>query len=304
MHKAVVIGGNGQLGSDLVRVLRARRLAPTEASGSSADDDVVSLRHADIEVCNAANVRETLFQLKPAVVFNMAAFHRVDDCEADPERAFNVNSLAPAHLARICHDLDAILVHISTDYVFGSDRQRAIPYREADAPGPVNVYGASKLAGEYLVRNSTPKHVVVRTTGLYGTAGSSGKGGNFVELMLRLAREGKPIRVVNDQRLAPTYTADLAASIIDLVDHQQYGLFHVVNQGGCSWFEFATAIFELAGLAPDLAPTATETFAARADRPRYSVLSTESLADAGFARLRPWREALTAYLEARASVEQ
>jgi len=305
MHKAVVIGGNGQLGSDLVRVLQARRVAASAASGGSVEDDgVVSLRHADIEVCNPVEVRETLSQLKPAVVFNMAAFHRVDDCEDDQERAFSVNAVAPAHLARICHELDAVFVHISSDYVFGSDRQRAVPYLETDAPGPVNVYGASKLAGEYLVKNSTPKHVVVRTTGLYGTAGSSGKGGNFVELMLRLAREGKPIRVVNDQRLAPTYTADLAPAIIDLVDRQQYGLFHVVNRGGCSWFEFATAIFELAGLAPDLTPTATETFAARAERPRYSVLSTESLADAGIARPRPWREALAAYLEARAPVAQ
>lgn len=140
---------------------------------------------------------------------------------------------------------------------------------------------------------------MARTTGLYGTAGSSGKGGNFVELMLRLAHEGKPIRVVNDQRLAPTYTPDLAATLVDLVEREQYGLFHVVNAGECSWFEFASAIFELAGLSPDLSPTTTETFAARADRPRYSALSTLSLTDVGVSRPRPWREALTAYLAAR-----
>jgi dTDP-4-dehydrorhamnose reductase len=293
---AVVIGANGQLGSDLVRQLQAR--SSTEG-GAEPAYNVVGLRHTDIEICDAAGAGETLSRLKPDVVFNMAAFHRVDDCEQDRERAFRLNAIAPADLARICCDLGSTFVHISTDYVFGSDRQRRSPYSEMDLPGPVNVYGASKLAGEYLVRNVCPRHVVVRTTGLYGIAGSSGKGGNFVELMLRLARQGQPIRVVNDQRLAPTYTPDLAASLIDLVDRQKYGLFHVVNAGDCSWFEFASAIFELAGLSPDLSPTTTETFAARADRPRYSVLSSASLASVGLSEPRPWREALSAYLATR-----
>lgn len=300
-RRAVVIGANGQLGSDLVKELQARGQAAHESDAAyDAAYDVVGLRHADIEVTEAAGARETLAHLRPEVVFNMAAFHRVDDCEDDPERAFRVNAVAPASLARTCHDLGATLVHISTDYVFGSDRGRQTPYRETDVPGPVNVYGASKLAGEYLVRNASPRHIVVRTTGLYGPAGSSGKGGNFIELMLRLAREGKPIRVVDDQRLAPTYTPDLAATIVNLVDRQASGLFHVVNTGDCSWYEFAAAIFELAGLAPDLSPTTTETFAARADRPRYSVLSNAAVAEVGVPRPRPWREALARYLSARA----
>jgi dTDP-4-dehydrorhamnose reductase len=207
--------------------------------------------------------------------------------------------VAPGNLARICRDLNATFVHISTDYVFGIDQTRGRPYLETDLQGPVNVYGASKAAGEHLVHHAWHKHIIVRTTGLYGTAGSSGKGGNFVETMLRLAREGKPIRVVNDQHLAPTYTPDLAASITDLVDGEHYGLFHVVNEGGCSWFDFASNIFALAELAPDLSPVTSEAFPTKADRPRYSVLACNALATAGLPTPRPWREALADYLAER-----
>lgn len=296
---AVVIGANGQLGSDLIKLLEARRSTLGE---SELVYDVVGLRHSDIDICDLSGARETLTQLHPSMVFNMAAFHQVDKCEDDPERAFLVNAIAPANLAQICHDLGATLVQISTDYVFGSDYQRKAPYSETDLPGPVNVYGTSKLAGEYMVRNVLAKHIIVRTSGLYGVAGSSGKGGNFIELMIRLAHEGKPIRVVNDQRLAPTFTVDLASTIIDLANRAQYGLFHAVSEGNCSWYEFASAIFELAGMSPDLSPTTTDEFAARANRPRYSALSSESLTRVGVLRPRPWREALSAYMAARRQI--
>jgi dTDP-4-dehydrorhamnose reductase len=296
MRKAVVIGANGQLGSDLVKELRSR-CTPEDTGRPSYD--VVGLRHADIEVCDAPAARRVLTTLEPDVVFNLSAFHRVDDCEDLPERAFEVNAVAPSNLARVCRDVGAAFVHISTDYVFGIDQRRDTPYAETDLPGPVNVYGVSKEAGEHLVRHACDKHIIVRTTGLYGTAGSSGKGGNFVETMLRLAREGKAIRVVNDQHLAPTYTPDLAATIVDLVDGDHYGLFHVVNEGGCSWFEFASAIFALAGLAPEFTPTTSEAFPTKAERPRYSVLANRALAAVGVPSPRPWREALAHYLASR-----
>ena len=226
-------------------------------------------------------------------------FLRVDDCEDAADRAFQVNAVAPGNLARICRDLSALLVHISTDYVFGADHSHSTPYGETDLPGPVNVYGTSKLAGEYLVRQGCDRSLVVRTTGLYGVAGSSGKGGNFVETMLRLAGEGKPIRVVDDQRLAPTYTPDLASAILDLVEGGHHGLFHVVNAGGCSWFEFASAIFALEGLTPDLSPTTSAAFPTKAVRPSYSVLACRALQANGLVSPRPWREALADYLVAR-----
>lgn len=279
--KVMLIGANGQLGSDLKRVF--------------GDDDLVARTHADLEICNHDAVRRQVAELGPDVVINTAAFHRVDDCEDQVEKSFQVNAYAVRNLAQACDQVGAKLVHLSTDYVFGGDQQT--PYSEDDRPHPLNVYGVSKLAGEYFVRTAGPRHFVVRTTGLYGVAGSSGKGGNFVELMLRLAREGKPIKVVHDQVLTPTYTLDLAQKIKELARSEAYGLYHVTSSGGCSWYEFARTIFELAGLKPDLSPTTTNTFGARSRRPAYSVLDHVHLRQAGFTDMRPWPEALAAYLK-------
>lgn len=286
MQKVVIIGANGQLGSDLFPTFDSR----------SKEFQVVPLTHKDIELCNHSGTRVLLTRLGPDIVMNTAAYHRVDECEDNAEKAFQVNAIAVHNLALVCRDLDAVLVHMSTDYVFGGDRDRRTPYTEEDLPWPLNVYGASKLAGEYLVRTICPKHFVVRSSGLYGVAGSSGKGGNFVELMLRLAREGKPIRVVNDQVLSPTYTEDLAHKIKQLLHTEAYGLYHLTNNGQCSWYEFAAKIFELMGLEPDFEPTTTAAFGAKAHRPVYSVLAHDRLKRIGLDELRPWMEALYAYL--------
>jgi dTDP-4-dehydrorhamnose reductase len=184
---------------------------------------------------------------------------------------------------------------MSTDYVFGGEKRA--PYTEDDAPNPLNVYGVSKLAGEYFVRALCPKHFIVRTSGLYGVAGSSGKGGNFVETMIRLAKEGKPIRVVTDQVLTPTYTRDLAHKIKELLQTEAYGVYHITNSGQCSWYEFAAKIFELLSLKPDFGPTTSAEFGAKAKRPAYSVLAHGRLAQLGLDDLRSWPEALAAYLE-------
>jgi dTDP-4-dehydrorhamnose reductase len=171
-------------------------------------------------------------------VINTAAFHRVDDCELDATSAFAVNAVAVHELARTCRELDAVLMHLSTDYVFGAERARSRPYAESDAPGPVSVYGASKLAGEHLLRSSWSRHFVVRSSGLYGRATSQSKGGNFVEIMLRMASVGRPLRVVADQRLAPTSTHALAQRLVALLDTDAYGLYHLTAGGECSWYEF------------------------------------------------------------------
>ena len=177
----------------------------------------------------------------------------------------------------ICRDLDCCLVHFSTDYVFGMDAGRGRPWTEDDPPGPLSVYGLSKLAGEYLVRSTCPKHFVIRTCGLYGVRGSGGKGGNFVETMLRLAGNGKPLRVVNDQRCTPSYTADVAAAVASLLATNRYGLYHVTNAGNCTWFEFAREIFRLADVRVELTPISSLNSGAPARRPDYSVLSNEKL---------------------------
>lgn len=279
--KIVIIGANGQLGSELVKVLSNWSLIP--------------LTHRDVDICDFVHTHKVLTALKPEIVINTAAFHRVDDCEVQPEKAFWVNTYAVRKLAQFCAELDCCLVHISTDYVFGGDKRT--PYTEDDAPNPLNVYGVSKLAGEYFVRNICPKHFIIRTSGLYGVAGSSGKGGNFVETMIRLAKEGKPIRVVNDQVLTPTYAKDLAEKIKELMQTKAYGLYHITNSGQCSWYEFASKIFELLDLKPDFKPIASAEYGARAPRPAYSVLAHKALQRLGLADLRPWPEALEAYLK-------
>ena len=288
--KILLIGANGQLGSDLVR------------AQWPSSDELVPLTHQDVDICEPVGVRETLRRHAPDVVINTAAYHKVDECEVNVERAFAVNVYGVRNLALACRETDCALLHMSTDYVFGTDTARRIPYVETDVPGPINVYGISKLAGEYFARYILDRHWIVRSSGLYGVAGSSGKGGNFVELMLRLAREGKDIKVVDDQTLSPTYTADLTRKIVELVHTEHYGLFHVTSAGECTWYQFACKIFELTGLSPNVAPTTTAAFGAIATRPAYSVLENAALAAMGMDDMRPWEEALAAYLHDKGHV--
>jgi dTDP-4-dehydrorhamnose reductase len=288
--KILLIGASGQLGSDLAR------------AKWHGGDELVPLTHRDVDICEPVGVGETLRRHAPDVVLNTAAYHKVDECEVNVERSFQVNVYGVRNLALACREAGCALLHMSTDYVFGADTARRTPYVETDIPGPINVYGISKLAGEYLVRYVLDRHWIVRSSGLYGVAGSSGKGGNFVELMLRLAREGKDIRVVDDQTLSPTYTADLARKIVELVHTEHYGLFHVTSAGECTWYQFARKIFELTGLSPNVTPTTTAAFGAVATRPAYSVLENAALNALGMDDMRPWAEALAAYLHDKGHV--
>jgi dTDP-4-dehydrorhamnose reductase len=289
--RILLLGANGQLGTDLRRVLPAAALAP--------------LTRTDLDVTVPGAVERALDAHAPAWVVNTAAFHRVDDIEADDSKArlaFAVNAVAVGQLAQACMRRGTRLLHLSTDYVFsgGFDGGPPGPYAEDAPPAPVNAYGRSKLEGERRIRDASLDHVVVRSSGLYGVAGSSGKGGNFVETMLRLARAGEPIRVVDDQVLTPTYTADLAEAIARLLAvNPPGGVYHLTNAGACSWFEFASRIFALCGLAPKLEPTASAAFGAPARRPPNSVLANTRAAALGVPPLRPWPEALAAYLRAK-----
>jgi dTDP-4-dehydrorhamnose reductase len=279
----VLIGAAGQLGREL-------RCA-------FADHELVPLTRAELDVTDRPRVEEMLRAHRPRLILNTAAYHRVDECEDVPERAFAVNAVAVRDLARAARDVGATLVHFSTDYVFDGRQRR--PYTEADPPGPLNAYATSKLAGEYFVRAILDRYFLVRTCGLYGLGGSREKDGNFVEAMLRLAREGREIRVVGDQVLTPTSAADVAATVRRLVETGRHGLYHVTNSGECSWFEFAAAIFELAGLRPRLSETTSAAYGARAVRPAYSVLEHANLRALGLDDLRHWRDALEEYLVAR-----
>jgi dTDP-4-dehydrorhamnose reductase len=282
--RIAVLGANGQLGRDL-----CPRLA----------GQVVPLTRAEIDLDRPDTIQTHLMALRPDVVVNCAAYNLVDRAETEPEAAFRSNTWGVRELAKVCRDLDCRLVHLSTDYVFGLDADRRLPLTEDDAPGPVSVYGLSKLAGEYLVRSTCPRHLVVRTCGLYGVWGSGGKGGNFVETVLRVAGQGKPLRVVNDQRCTPTYTADLAEAVATLIERGVVGLYHVTSSGDCTWYELASKIFQLSGLIANLTPITSAEFGAAAHRPVYSVLANAKLELAGVAPLRSWKDALSAYLSER-----
>ncbi len=288
MDRILLIGAGGQLGTDLRSVLPAGKLVP--------------LTRAELDVTDPDAIAETLADTSPAWVINTAAFHHVDDIEKDErgeaQLAFAVNAVAARKLALACTRRQARLLHLSTDYVFGGGPPG--PYSEDAPTAPLSVYGASKLAGEILIRQASPHHVIVRSSGLYGVAGSAGKGGNFVQTMLKLADAGKTIRVVDDQVLAPTYTEDLAKAIAGLIAvNPPGGIYHLTNAGQCSWYEFARRIFELCRHAPALEPTTSAEFNAPARRPPFSVLRNTRAAALGVPLLPPWQKALEAYLRAK-----
>ncbi|MCS6852634.1 MAG: dTDP-4-dehydrorhamnose reductase, partial [Gemmataceae bacterium] len=282
----VVVGAAGQLGRDL-----CPRLPGT----------VIPWTRAEVDLARPETIRPALAAQRPDVVVNCAAYNFVDRAETEVAAAMAVNGWGVRELAAACRELNAVLVHFSTDYVFGLENDRRTPYAEGDAPGPISVYGVSKLAGEYFVRALCPRHYVIRTCGLYGVWGSGGKGGNFVETMLRRAAEGKPLRVVADQVCTPSYTVDVARATAALISTGRYGLYHLTNAGECSWFEFAGTIFELAGVRADLSAINSHAYGAPARRPSYSVLSHAAYEGLGLPPLRPWREALASYLEERRS---
>ena len=283
----VVIGAGGQLGFDLVRTF--------ELPG-----EVVGLTRRDLDVLDAARIEEVLGRLRPTHVLNTAAYNRVDQAEDEPPAAFALNADAVGALAAACERLGATLVHFSTDYVFDGWQTR--PYRESDPPNPINVYGASKLRGEELARERCSRCVVFRVSGLFGVAKSSGKGGtNFVETVLRLAREGRTLRVVADQMLGPSYTLDLARKIWRVLPARAHALYHLTNAGQTSWHDFARRALELAGCRADLRAVTSAEYGARARRPAYSVLAHDHLRALGEDDLRPWGAALAAYLAERPS---
>ncbi|MBI3769297.1 MAG: dTDP-4-dehydrorhamnose reductase [Deltaproteobacteria bacterium] len=289
MTRTLLIGATGQLGRELARLL----------AGSS----LTAVSHAELEITDAAATDALLATVRPDVILNTSAFHAVDRCEDEPERAFAVNALAVRHLARRAAERDSLLVHFSTDYVFAGDATR--PYREDDAVLPRSAYATSKLAGECFVRALAPRHLVVRSAGLFGGDGSVGKGGNFVATILRRARAGEPLRVVADQVTAPTYTRDLAVTVAALIERAAAdaavatGVVHATAAGQCSWYEFASAIVAAAGLDVRVEAIPTAALGARAPRPAYSVLENARLAALGIPRPAPWRDGLRRHLAER-----
>jgi dTDP-4-dehydrorhamnose reductase len=287
-RRVAIIGSNGQLGHDLVR------------SVDAAAWDLRAFVRADFDICDHDAVTAALEAFRPDVVIDLAAFHKMEVCEADPGRTFAVNATAVHHLARETARLGAAFVFMSSDYVFAGDEPT--PRVESDRCAPISIYGLSKRAGERLALNGNPNSYVIRVSGLYGEAGPSGKGSNFVDTMMRLGREGKPLRVVDDQVLTPTFTPELSRKIWRMLKAAPPGLYHCSNNGQCSWHDFAAEIFRLARLPVDLSRQTTAESGATAPRPAYSVLDNRALRDLGLDDMRPWQEALAEYLHIKHNI--
>jgi dTDP-4-dehydrorhamnose reductase len=274
--RALITGGGGQLASDLQELL---------------GNDARSFSHAELDVADSAALDRAFDAVKPDVVFNCAAFHNVDVCETEPDSAWAVNVRAVRDLA----GRGAKLVHLSTNYVF--DGRRDEPYGEGDLPNPRSIYALTKLAGEYAALAYGDNALVVRGAGLYGLHGSASKGGNFVQRMVARAKQQGSLKMVADQRLQPTFTADLAAALMDAVNADATGLVHLTASGACSWFEFTEAIMELAEIDVPIEPVQTTVGLGQPDRPLNGVLARPRADALGITVLRHWREGLEDYMD-------
>jgi dTDP-4-dehydrorhamnose reductase len=281
--RVAIIGANGQVGTEVAR------------AASAAGCEVVPIVHAQCEVTSPASVEDALRVLDEGdAVVNTAAFHRTDECEEHPERAMAVNAMGAYNVAKAARERGIVTLFLSTDFVF--DGAKTDPYVESDAPRPVNAYGVSKLAGEMLTQHANPSHYIARISSVFGAAGSSGKGGNFVETMIAKARRGEAIEVVDDIVMAPTYAADAARLLTALlVKRAPFGVYHLANAGECSWNAFANAILEDAGQAARAAAVSSDRVSTIARRPKYSTLASERLGALDL-HPRPWRAGLDAYL--------
>ena len=278
--RAFVAGSAGQLGAALVRALGER---VAWAGGREA-----------LDVRDGDAVLRAVQAARPDVVFNATAYNKVDAAEVETTEALAVNAAGPRHLARAAREVGALVVHVSTDYVF--DGTKGAPYSEEDPPRPLSSYGASKLAGELMVAASGAPYLVVRTSAVFAAGGSRGKGGSFVERILARARSGEPLRVVDDQVLAPTYAPDLAAALIALAEAGARGLFHVAGAAPTSWHGFAVAALRQAGVDVPVQAVKSKEFAAPAPRPAYSVLSSGRYLALGLPPPRGFQEGLAELL--------
>jgi dTDP-4-dehydrorhamnose reductase len=276
--RILITGYRGMLGSDLTKVLKKKK------------HDLILTDVEELDITNLDQVRLTLSNKNPDVIINVAAYTDVDGCETNRELAYNVNAIGPRNLAIASNEIDAKLLHISTDYVFQGDQSE--PYTENDQTSPSNYYGETKLQAELFIKKDHNKFFIIRTAWLYGINGN-----NFVKKMLELSKNNDKISVVNDQHGSPTFTQDLALAISELIETDKYGVYHVTNSDVCTWFEFAKNIFELAGIKVDVEPVTTEKYPTPAKRPKYSVLSNEKWENSGFKPLRSYKDAIKSYMK-------
>ncbi|MGO9614011.1 MAG: dTDP-4-dehydrorhamnose reductase [Dissulfurispiraceae bacterium] len=271
----VLIGADGQLGTDLLKT------TPKQIT-------LIPLTIKDLDITDRKRAGELLGDLRPDAVINTAAYVKVDEAEDNVGEAFKVNAEGVKNLVEACKETKTVFIHLSTDYVFDGDNKDK-PYNERDIPNPVNVYGISKFAGELFVRNYLTRYYLVRSASLYGQAGASGKGGNFVYSILKKAKSGVPLNVVNDIYMSPTYALDLAIAIWKLLlEEMPFGVYHITNSGYCSWYEFSKKILDYSGLTCDIIPVSHRSYSSKARRPVWSPLTSIK-----GVKLRDWGSALS-----------
>ena len=280
--RVLLLGANGQLGSDIKKVFKESdiKLIPLTRKDLDAEKDDVDKK--------LERFRDTDY------LINTIAYNKVDDAEDFIDKVFKTNSFFVYRLAKFSSSNDIILVHFSTDYVF--DGKKNEPYKEEDLPNPLNVYGNSKLTGEFFARNYCEKYFIFRISSLFGIAGSRGKGGNFIETMIKLAKQNKPLKVISNQYMSPTHTLDMAKAIKTFIDENvdEYGIYHCCNTGSCNWYKFAQTIFELTNIKANLSETTYEEYKTKAKRPKYSVMDNNKLSK--YYKMPGWKESLKEYL--------
>jgi dTDP-4-dehydrorhamnose reductase len=275
--KILIFGGDGQLGYDLKRVLEP-------------DFRVVSLNRQALDITDGDSVEKLITKEKPAFVINAAAYNKVDEAERDIQQAFEVNAFAVFFMAKASERAGAVFIHFSTDYVFGGDKEF---FKEDDLPKPLNIYGESKLSGERLVEVAAEKYFIIRTSSVFGVK-QSGQKANFVDKIISLAKEGKPLKVADDQIMSPTYSLDLAAKVGEVIKNPPaFGIYHVTNSGSCSWYGFAVEILRLMDIKIPLTAVKTEELVGKAKRPKTSVLKTSAL----IGDMPSWQDGLKRYLK-------
>lgn len=276
--KVVVTGAMGQLGQDVVKEL-ARK-----------NHEAFGIDREQVDITIEADVQAYISEVKPDVILHCAAYTNVDAAEENEEVAYQINALGTENLAKAAKQVGSKMLYISTDYVFGG--MATEPYEVDEPTKPLGAYGRTKLAGEEFLQKNLDQFFIVRTAWVFGIYGQ-----NFVKTMLRLGEERGEVGVVHDQVGSPTYTVDLAGLMVELMESDQYGIYHATNSGVCSWYEFAVEIFKQAGMNVKVNPLTSDQFPSPATRPHYSVLSKKQIVKKGFTPLRDWKEALAAYLD-------
>ncbi len=288
--KILITGSKGQLGSQILRIINRKECELGKINSSYDKALVRGIGKEEMDISNLKQVREYLINFKPDIVINPAAYTNVDGCEENQDLAFKVNSLGARNLAIVCEAVNAKLIHISTDYVFGGDGEAS--YREYDVPNPVSVYGKTKWLGEEYVKQFCNKYFIVRTSWVYGYNGK-----NFVKTIMNYAKEKGCLNVVNDQRGNPTNAEDLAYHILKIATTEEYGVYHCTGRGECTWYDFACEIIRLLEITCSVNPVSSDEFKQKAKRPIFSSLDNMMLRNTVGDEMRAWKEALKMYID-------